>query len=87
MTVHIVTENNVFVPNELTVPADLPFAITLENRDTVPHNIAIEGPRRMAGDIFGGPAERTNVFAPLPAGTYGFLCEVHPEMRGTLISR
>lgn len=86
-TVRVVTQSNVFRPSELTVPANAPFEIALENRDAVPHNLAIDGPQKMASDVFTGPAERTNRFAPLPAGAYGFICEVHPEMRGTLVSR
>ena len=35
------------------------------------------------GDIVAGKKVDYQVGA-LPAGTYGFICEVHPDMKGTL---
>jgi hypothetical protein len=89
-----------FDTSRLEVPADTPFAIRFENRDTCsgqcgagsgtaePHNVAIK-----LGDLL--------LFNPLPAleqpatvdyfipeglsaGAYRFLCIVHPVMSGTL---
>ncbi len=39
------------------------------------------------GELFTGPGARTYLVPPLPAGQYEFLCEVHPNMIGTLISQ
>ena len=36
------------------------------------------------GDIFNGPDKRTYSVPALPAGTYAFVCSVHPNMTGTL---
>jgi len=89
-----------FDTSRLEVPADTPFAIRFENRDTCsgqclagsgtanPHNVAIK-----LGDLL--------LFNPLPAleqpatvdyfipeglsaGAYRFLCIIHPVMSGTL---
>lgn len=79
--------NSVFDRTEMAVIADAPFAIRYENLDVVPHNVAVRGgPVPLVGEIFTGPAERTYYFAGLPEGSYTFLCDVHPEMRGMFIS-
>ncbi len=36
------------------------------------------------GEIVTGPTEITYDVPPLPAGAYGFICSVHPNMTGTL---
>ena len=43
-------------------------------------------PRYVAfrGEVFPGPAKKTYDVPPLPAGAYGFICSVHPNMAGTL---
>ena len=83
--VRVVAANSVFQPTSLTAPPDATFAVEFENRDTVPHNVSIRaGLPGFSGEIFGGPATRTYTFAGLPAGAYPFLCDVHPEMTGTL---
>ena len=84
-TLEITAEGSVFDRDHLAVPADTTFALRFINHDAVPHNVSIRGaPTPLVGEIFGGPAERTYVFAGLPAGSYTFLCDVHPEMRGTV---
>jgi plastocyanin len=79
-----------FEQTELQAPADTPFQIAFDNKDTgVPHNVAIHegsptGPEIFQGEIFPGPETRTYDVPALPAGTYGFICTVHPNMTGTL---
>ncbi len=87
VTVEISSLNSVFDRTELAVIADAPFAIRFENLDVVPHNVSVRGgPAPLVGEIFTGPAERSYYFASLPQGRYTFLCDVHPEMKGTLLS-
>ena len=77
----------------LEVPANTPFRIEFTNNDAgIPHNVAIHkdsptGPLVWAGDIFNGVETRTYEVPALPAGTYGFVCTVHPNMTGTLTAR
>lgn len=73
----------------LAVPANEAFVIVFENREAVSHNVSIyadEGlrDRRFEGVLFGGPATRWYPVPPLAPGTYVFLCDLHPTMRGTL---
>ena len=87
VTIEISALNSVFDRAELTVIADAPFAIRFENLDPIPHNVSVRGgPAALVGELFSGPAERTYYFGSLPAGSYPFLCDLHPEMKGTLFS-
>jgi plastocyanin len=75
---------------ELTAPAGVPFQIRFANNDAgIPHNVAIHkgsptGEVVWEGEIFNGVDTRTYDVPALPAGTYGFVCTVHPNMTGTL---
>jgi len=86
----IAAQNVAFDKAELSAPADTPFKIEFDNRDpSIPHNVAIhegspQGPEVFRGEVFPGPAKKTYDVPPLPAGTYGFICSVHPNMAGTL---
>jgi plastocyanin len=79
-----------FDKTELQVPAGQPFQITFTNNDAgVPHNVAIHegsptGTQIFKGDIIAGVATATYDVPALAAGTYGFVCSVHPNMTGTL---
>jgi plastocyanin len=85
VTLRIASERSVFDRDQLSVPAGTPFVIRFENHDAIPHNVAIRsGSTALVGEIFSGPAERAYEFPALAAGSYRFLCDVHPEMAGTL---
>jgi plastocyanin len=77
----------------LEVPANTPFKIEFTNNDAgIPHNVAIHkdsptGPEVWQGEIFNGVATKTYDVPALPAGTYGFVCTVHPNMTGTLTAK
>ena len=79
-----------FDTDTLEVPANTPFQIVFTNNDAgIPHNVAIHegsptGPEIWQGEIFNGVETRTYDVPALPAGTYGFVCTVHPNMTGTL---
>jgi plastocyanin len=87
VTLTVVANNLAFDQTQLTVPADKTLAITLDNRDVAPHNVNITGNGvSRETEPFGGPATRTYTYAGLPAGSYTFLCSIHPDMKGTLTS-
>jgi plastocyanin len=79
--------------DSLEVPANTPFQIVFTNNDAgIPHNVAIHkdsptGELVWQGDIFNGVETRTYDVPALPAGTYGFVCTVHPNMTGTLTAK
>ena len=82
----VVAKDIAFQPTSLSIPADTATAITFDNQDAAPHNMAIKdasGAQVFKGEIVTQTKVTYNVDA-LPAGTYGFWCEVHPNMTGTL---
>jgi len=89
-TLAVTAFNIAFDTTALQAPADTPFKIDFDNKDPgTPHNVAIHegsptGPEVWKGEVFAGPAKKTYDVPPLKAGTYGFVCSVHPNMTGTL---
>jgi plastocyanin len=77
-------------PTDLAAPANTPFQIIFTNNDAgIPHNVSIHegsptGPEVFKGDIFAGVRTESYHVPALPAGTYSFVCSVHPNMVGTL---
>lgn len=76
---------------EVTAPAGQPFTLVFDNQDaTAPHNVVIQDGAGGLVDIgdttpFTGPEVRNYDVPALAAGTYPFLCQVHPTtMTGTL---
>lgn len=66
------------------------ITLTLDNPDSVPHNVAIYGPD--GSKVFGGDmvdAGKSIVYQvpALNAGTYSFKCDLHPDMKGAVIAR
>jgi plastocyanin len=76
-----------FTQGSWTAPADKPFTIAFDNEDPgTPHNVALKdsgGTEVWKGDIFNGPETRVYQVPALPAGSYTFVCSVHPNMSGT----
>ena len=81
-----------FNASTLTVPADRPVLIRLENGDAgILHNIAVYRDAQASdlvarGRLFDGPRTRDYRFAGFPAGRYYFQCDLHPAMNGTLVA-
>lgn len=89
--VNLVAADIAFDPTDLLVPAGEPFTIAFDNRDAgTPHNVAIydneerTGTALFEGDLVTGPVTVDYPVEPLPAGSYFFLCVVHPQMTGRI---
>ena len=84
------SSSTAFDETEFTVPADVAFQIHFTNNEAgVPHNVEVKDQTAaplMRGEIITGPAEATYDVSALPAGTYPFVCSVHPNMTGTITS-
>jgi plastocyanin len=81
--------NIAFEQTELSTAADTPFVIRFENKEAVPHNVEIKdagGMSMFKGEIVTGPTVIEYQVPALPAGSYQFVCTVHPNMVGTLTS-
>ena len=87
-TVQVVAQNISFTTPQIQAPAGQPFTIDFDNEDQgIPHNIEIKdssGASKFKGDIVTGPIKTTYQVPALAAGTYTFMCDVHPSMTGTL---
>jgi len=81
-------QNIQYDKTELEAPANQDFQIEFANNDAgIPHNVEIIDSMNMSvfkGDIFNGVETRTYTVPALPAGSYTFVCSVHPNMTGTL---
>jgi plastocyanin len=77
-----------FSTSTLTAPANKPFQIVYHNHEGAPHNVAIYdssfSSKVFGEEPFGGPKEVTYNVPALAPGTYGFRCDVHTDMKGTL---
>ena len=76
---------------ELVVPANRPFTLVFDNRDTASHNVSIDTDetgrdRRFDGEVFSGPATRWYPVPALAPGTYVFVCVLHSNMTGRLVA-
>jgi len=76
-----------FVEASLTGPADRPFTLEFVNEDPgALHNVEFKdggGASVYKGEIFPGVETRVYDVPALAAGTYTFVCTVHPSMTGS----
>ena len=90
VVVNITAQGIKFNESAITAPAGTPFQIQFDNEDAgVPHNVAIrtggtQGPEIFKGTVFNGVATHAYDVPALDAGSYAFVCDVHPTMTGTL---
>jgi plastocyanin len=89
LTLKIAAKNIAFDTSALAATANTPFVIAFDNNDPgAAHNVAI----KLGSDLIFNPLPtivgpaKANYFISggLSAGTYTFLCIVHPVMHGTL---
>ena len=77
-----------FTTPTVTAPADAPFTLHFDNQDAAtPHDVDIRdasGTSLFKTDTFPGVEARDYQVEGLAAGTYEFVCTVHPNMTGTL---
>lgn len=88
-TINETAQGTAFLQTQLSAPADTPFTIHFDNQDAgMPHNIVIKdatGADLFTGDLVTGPGTADYKVPALKAGTYTFICAVHPQvMTGTL---
>jgi plastocyanin len=86
----VIAKGIAFNTHALTVTANQPFAILFKNQDPgTDHNLEIRdasGKTIQAQPLVTGVKDQLYNYTPLPAGTYTFICKVHPitQMTGTL---
>jgi plastocyanin len=90
VTVNISALNYRFDKSNITVPAGANVTMVFDNKEAVPHNVAIYTTPAATevifkGEVITGPKTITyNFTAPTTPGAYFFRCDVHPAvMTGT----
>ncbi len=91
-TVNVAANNLAFDQKELAVPAGREFKLVFNNQEAQPHNVTILRSQGSSEVLFRqppfvGPREVTWTVNPIPAGSYFFLCDVHPFMNGTVTAQ
>lgn len=76
-----------FLEGTFSAPADAPFKLEFVNEDAgIPHNVELfdsGGASAFKGDVFPGVETREYDVPALAAGTYKYICSIHPTMTGT----
>lgn len=87
----IVAAGIMFDLTEILLTAGEENVLTMDNQDAgVPHNVSIYPSANdlmsplFRGELFTGPGTFDYVIPALEAGTYYFMCDVHPNMAGTV---
>jgi cytochrome c oxidase subunit 2 len=88
----IASQNVSFDKNCLSAKAGQPNELKYDNKEAVPHNIAVfkgkdaSAPKFFTGDIVTGPKTVTYDIGALPKGDYFFHCDLHPDaMKGKYV--
>jgi plastocyanin len=83
----VVAQNMVFDPVDVRVAAGEPVTIVIDNRDDgVNHNLHVEdAPAPNKTRLDQGVSQQA-LTVTLEAGEYEFVCDIHPNMTGTLIA-
>lgn len=77
-----------FDVDRIEVAVGQAVTVTFNNNDTgIPHNLHVEaGGVDAKTDIAPGPDTQTLEFTIDEAGSYTFICDVHPQMTGDLVA-
>jgi plastocyanin len=82
--VNVTAQGVKFLETAIQAPADTAFTIHFDNKDAgTPHDVDIldaSGQKVEDGKEFPGQAVRDYPVDPLPAGTYTFICSIHPTL-------
>jgi plastocyanin len=87
----IVAKDMVFSPSTVEVKAGTNFTLHFDNQESAPHNVAIftdssASQKVSIGEIVSS-AKKDQVVPALAAGSYYFRCDVHPDMKGTIVAK
>jgi plastocyanin len=87
----IVAKDMKFQTSPVEVKAGENVTVHFDNQDSAPHNLAIykdssaSTPLSIGQVITSSSADQ--VLPALAAGTYFFRCDVHPDMKGTIVAK
>ena len=83
----VLAEDMAFDPDDLRLTAGEPATIVIDNRDDgVQHNIHVEGaPEPNSTPLEAGESQQA-LTVELDAGTYTFVCDIHPNMQGVIVA-
>jgi len=91
VTIDLTAKGIAYGKSTITVPAGALVIINFDNKDNIPHNLAVYESRSASkkifrGEIISGEIIRYEFTAPTTPGTYFFRCDVHPSsMTGEFI--
>lgn len=88
--VDIFADDLAFDVDTIEAPAGEAFTITLNNLELMAHNVSVYteqgGDAIVVGDFANNEGDTVETEVPaLEPGEYYFLCDVHPDMDGTLV--
>lgn len=88
--VRVAAADNRFDPATINLPADQAASLLFENRDGEDHNVAIYRDATASSELFRGDTINATwvmyEVPALPAGTWFFRCDVHPDMTGSVVA-
>jgi plastocyanin len=79
----ITITNFMYSPMAVSVAPGATVHVT--NRDSVTHTLTATGGQFDSGDV--GPGQTKTFTAPTKPGTYGYICNIHQYMKGTVVVR
>jgi plastocyanin len=85
----IVAKDMAFSPSTVEIAANKNVTIHFDNQDSAPHNVAIYKDASASEKVSVGQvvssSKADQVVPALAAGTYFFRCDVHTDMKGSII--